>query len=159
MIVSRRVKVTSLTRQRSSCLRSVCVVVGACQTAGTSWASARIRWRSSGLTGRMARVLHRVTPLCRTPDTIQRRLAHLRDLIRRLRHLPGQDQGNNLNQVLRGHYAYYGIAGNCHAVQRVHRAVERSWAEIVGSLPPDQSTMSVAVDDCAVRHSLKSVVR
>jgi hypothetical protein len=31
----------------------------------------------------------------------------------------------NLNTVLRGHYAYYGIAGIFRALQRVHRAVER----------------------------------
>jgi hypothetical protein len=64
---------------------------------------------------------------------LQRSLAHLRDLIRRIRHVPVQDQVNNLNQVLRGHYAYYGIAGNFHAVQRVHRAVERYWYKMLCS--------------------------
>src|SRR5580693_6343997 len=29
--------------------------------------------------------------------------------------------------VLRGHHAYYGIAANIWALQRVHRAVERYW--------------------------------
>ena len=64
---------------------------------------------------------------------LQRSLAHLRDLIRRMRHVPVQDQVNNLNQVLRGHDAYYGIAGNFHAVQRVHRAVERYWYKMLCS--------------------------
>jgi hypothetical protein len=40
---------------------------------------------------------------------------------------------NTLNQVVRGHYAYYGMAGNFHAVQRVHRAVERSWYKMLCS--------------------------
>jgi group II intron reverse transcriptase/maturase len=64
---------------------------------------------------------------------LQRSLAHLRDLMRRMRHLPVRDQVSNLNQVLRGHYAYYGIAGNVRAVQRVHRAVERYWHKMLCS--------------------------
>ena len=64
---------------------------------------------------------------------LQRSLAHLRDLMRRMRHLPVQEQVSNLNQVLRGHDAYYGIAGNFHAVQRVHRAVERYWYKMLCS--------------------------
>ena len=62
---------------------------------------------------------------------LQRSLAHLRDLIRRLRHVPVPAQGNHLKQVLRGHYAYDGIAGNCHAVPRVQRAVERYWYKML----------------------------
>jgi hypothetical protein len=57
----------------------------------------------------------------------QRSLAHLRDLMRRLRHFPVQAQVSQLNQVLRGHEAYYGIAGHCRAVQQVQRAGERYW--------------------------------
>jgi hypothetical protein len=40
---------------------------------------------------------------------------HLRDLMRRCRHLPISEQVANLNQVLRGYYAYYGIGGNFRA--------------------------------------------
>jgi RNA-directed DNA polymerase len=58
---------------------------------------------------------------------LRRSLAHLSDLMRRMRHLPVKEQVSNLNRVLRGHYAYYGIAGNFRALQRVHRAVERYW--------------------------------
>jgi RNA-directed DNA polymerase len=64
---------------------------------------------------------------------LQRSLAHLRDLMRRMRHLPVQEQVSNRNQVLRGHDAYYGIAGNFHAVQRVHRVVERYWYKMLCS--------------------------
>jgi hypothetical protein len=42
-------------------------------------------------------------------------------------HLPVREQVINLNRVLRGHYAYYGIAGNFRALQRMHRFVERYW--------------------------------
>ena len=44
-----------------------------------------------------------------------------------------QEQVNHLNQMLRGHYAYYGIAGNLRALQRVHRAVERYWRKMLSS--------------------------
>jgi hypothetical protein len=42
-------------------------------------------------------------------------------------------QVNHLNQILRGHYAYYGIGGNIRALQRVHRAVERYWRKMLSS--------------------------
>jgi RNA-directed DNA polymerase len=60
---------------------------------------------------------------------LQRSLAHLRDLMRRRRHVPVREQVSHLNQVWRGHYAYDGIAGNFRAVQKVHRAVERYWRQ------------------------------
>jgi group II intron reverse transcriptase/maturase len=64
---------------------------------------------------------------------LHRSLAHLRDLMRACRHLPIGEQVTNLNQVLRGHYAYYGIGGNLRALQRVHRFVERYWYKMLCS--------------------------
>jgi hypothetical protein len=58
---------------------------------------------------------------------LQRSLSNLSDLMRRMRHLPVREQVCNLNQVLCGHFAYYGPAGNFRALQRVHRFVERYW--------------------------------
>jgi RNA-directed DNA polymerase len=55
------------------------------------------------------------------------------DLMRRMRHLPVREQVDNLNTVLRGHYAYFGIAGNFRALQGVHRAVERYWHKMLCS--------------------------
>ena len=40
---------------------------------------------------------------------------------------------HHLNQMLRGHYAYYGIAGNFRALQWVHRAVEGYWHKMLSS--------------------------
>ena len=57
----------------------------------------------------------------------------LQDQMRRMRHEPVQEQVEQLNQMLRGHYAYYGIAGNFRALQRVHRAVERYWRKMLSS--------------------------
>ena len=64
---------------------------------------------------------------------LQRSLSELRALMRRMRHLPVQEQVINLNRVLRGHYAYYGIAGNFRALQRVQRAVEHYWHKMLCS--------------------------
>jgi len=70
----------------------------------------------------------------RTEKTrLRRSLAHLQDLMRRMRHLLIREQVENLNRVLRGHYAYYGIAGNFRALQRVHRAVEQYWRKMLCS--------------------------
>ncbi|MBI1899385.1 MAG: group II intron reverse transcriptase/maturase, partial [Acidobacteria bacterium] len=64
---------------------------------------------------------------------LRRALTHAQDLMRRMRHLPIREQVDQLNQVLRGHYAYYGIAGNIRALQRVHRTVERYWRKMLSS--------------------------
>ena len=50
-----------------------------------------------------------------------------------MRHLLLKEQVTHLNQVLRGHYAYYGIAGNFRALQKVHRFVERYWHKMLCS--------------------------
>jgi hypothetical protein len=55
----------------------------------------------------------------------------LQDQMRQMRHLSLPDQVNHLNQMLRGHYAYYSIGGNVRALQRVHRAVERYWRKML----------------------------
>jgi RNA-directed DNA polymerase len=70
----------------------------------------------------------------RTEKTrLRRALTRLQDQMRQMRHSSLQDQVNHLNQMLRGHYAYYGIGGNIRALQRVHRAVERYWRKMLSS--------------------------
>ena len=64
---------------------------------------------------------------------IRRTLATLYDLMRRMRHLPVREQALNLNRLLRGHYAYFGVAGNFRALQRIARAVERYWRKMLSS--------------------------
>ena len=64
---------------------------------------------------------------------LRRALMRLQDQIRLMRHWSLQEQVDHLNQMLRGHYAYYGIAGNFRALQRVHRAVERYWRKMLSS--------------------------
>jgi RNA-directed DNA polymerase len=70
----------------------------------------------------------------RTEKTrLRRALTRLQDQMRRMRHEPIPEQVQHLNQMLRGHYAYYGIAGNFRTLQRVHRAVERYWRRMLSS--------------------------
>jgi hypothetical protein len=64
---------------------------------------------------------------------LRRALTHVQDLMRRMRHAPIREQADAINQVLRGHDGYYGIAGNIRALQRVHRAVERYWRKMLSS--------------------------
>jgi RNA-directed DNA polymerase len=64
---------------------------------------------------------------------LRRTLMRFQEQMRRIRHSPLQEQVNHLNQMLRGHYAYYGIAGNTRALHRVHRAVEHYWRKMVSS--------------------------
>ena len=64
---------------------------------------------------------------------IRRTLATLRDLMRRMRHVPVREQAVNLSRLLRGHYAYFGVAGNFRALERIARAVERYWRKMLSS--------------------------
>jgi hypothetical protein len=64
---------------------------------------------------------------------LRRTLMRLQDLMRRMRHLPVEEQVDNLNVLLRGHYAYFGIAGNFQALAKVYRVVERYWHKMLCS--------------------------
>jgi RNA-directed DNA polymerase len=64
---------------------------------------------------------------------LQRSLAHFHQLLQRIRHERLKDQAEQLNQALRGHYAYYGIAGNVSSLLRVYRNVERYWRAMLSS--------------------------
>jgi hypothetical protein len=77
----------------------------------------------------------------------------LQDLMRRMRHLPVQDQVDNLNTALHGHYAYYGSrefpgiaagasrSGALPAQNALQPELGRS--HYVGCIPPDQRAASV----------------
>jgi group II intron reverse transcriptase/maturase len=71
--------------------------------------------------------------MCTEKSRLRRSLLSLQDLMRRIRHLPVREQVDQLNTVLRGHYAYYGVAGNIRALRKVHRAVERYWHKMLTS--------------------------
>jgi len=56
---------------------------------------------------------------------LQRSLAKFHRLLQIIRHEPLKEQAEQINQFLRGHYAYYGVAGNLGSLQRVYRSIER----------------------------------
>jgi hypothetical protein len=64
---------------------------------------------------------------------LRRSLMALPELMRRIRHEPISTQVGDINTVLRGHYAYYGVAGNLRSLIKVYRVVERYWRKMLCS--------------------------
>jgi RNA-directed DNA polymerase len=64
---------------------------------------------------------------------LKRSLPSLQELMRRIRHYKISDQAGEINIVLRGHYAYYGVAGNLRSLVKVYRAVARYWRKMLRS--------------------------
>jgi len=53
--------------------------------------------------------------------------ATMRERIHRMRHHPVDDQVRAINQILRGHFNYYGIAGNVRKLQAFWNFTQREW--------------------------------
>ena len=64
---------------------------------------------------------------------LRRSLAHLQDTMRKMRHDPVDVQVQVLNELLQGHYAYYGMAGNMRALIQVYQATESYWHRMLSS--------------------------
>ena len=64
---------------------------------------------------------------------LRRSLMSLQELMRQIRHHRIGDQVSEINAALRGHYAYYGVAGNIRSLQKVYRVVERYWLRMLHS--------------------------
>ena len=64
---------------------------------------------------------------------LRRSLLSLRELTRRIRHHTISDQVGEINAFLRGHYAYYGIAGNYRCLGKVYQTMERYWHRMLRS--------------------------
>ena len=64
---------------------------------------------------------------------LRRSLTSLQELMRRIRHHTIRNQVGEINAFLRGHYAYYGVAGNLRCLVKVYRAVERYWHRMLRS--------------------------
>lgn len=64
---------------------------------------------------------------------LKRSLEKLRELMRSIRHYKIKDQAREINQVLRGHYAYYGLGGNHSSLWKVYRFTERYWHKMLCS--------------------------
>ncbi len=66
-------------------------------------------------------------------DRLRRSLQNLRSLMREIRHYSLTEQSEKINQVLRGHYAYYGVGGNLKSLQKIYRFTERYWRRMLSS--------------------------
>lgn len=64
---------------------------------------------------------------------LRRSLLQLKEQMQKWRHLPLEEQALNLNRALRGHYGYYGVAGNVCSLHRVFDAVQRYWRQMLSS--------------------------
>ena len=64
---------------------------------------------------------------------LRRSLMSLQELMRQIRHQTIRNRSTRSIALLRGHYAYYGVAGNIRALQRVYRLVERYWRRMLRS--------------------------
>jgi RNA-directed DNA polymerase len=62
---------------------------------------------------------------------LRRSLLALRELMRQIQHHAIGEQAGEINAVLRGHYAYYGVAGNLPGLTKVYRVVERCWRQML----------------------------
>ena len=62
-----------------------------------------------------------------------RSLTSLQELMQRIRHHTISEQVGEINAALRGHYAYYGVAGNLRSLVKVYRVVERYWRRMLCS--------------------------
>jgi len=68
---------------------------------------------------------------------LRRSLASLQELMRRIRHYAISEQASEINAVLRGHYAYYGVAGNLRSLLKVYQVVQRYWRRMLSSRSRD----------------------
>ena len=53
--------------------------------------------------------------------------AGMRERLRRMRHQPVEDQIRAINQILRGHFNYYGLAGNAKKLHAFWNFTRREW--------------------------------
>ena len=64
---------------------------------------------------------------------LKRSVVKLQAEIRRNRHEPLKDQRERINQILRGHYNYYGLAGNLKALFQVYEKTKLYWRKMLSS--------------------------
>lgn len=68
---------------------------------------------------------------------LQRAVQTIEKRIRGMLHAPVHEQQHVLNQYLRGHYNYYGIAGNIKSLLRIYRLTEKLWRKTLSRRSQD----------------------
>jgi len=64
---------------------------------------------------------------------LKRIIAELQEEMRRIRHWPVRAQTQIINQMLRGHYNYYGLAGNIKSLFKVYEKAIWCWRRMLSS--------------------------
>jgi hypothetical protein len=64
---------------------------------------------------------------------LKRSIAKLQEEMRRIRHKPMKDQAEKISQILRGHYNYYGLAGNIKSLYKVYEKANVYWRRMLSS--------------------------
>jgi len=64
---------------------------------------------------------------------LKRSIIKMQATLRENRHLPVKDQATVINSVLRGHYNYYGMAGNLKSLFRIYLRTEQYWRRMLSS--------------------------
>jgi hypothetical protein len=75
---------------------------------------------------------------------LKRSLTSLQELMRQIRHHTISEQAGEINAVLRGHYAYYGVADNLRSLVKVYQVVERYWRRMLCSRSRDGGRLNWA---------------
>jgi RNA-directed DNA polymerase len=64
---------------------------------------------------------------------LKRSIETLREHMRKIRHYRLKEQVDEINQILRGHYAYYGLGGNYKSLWKIYNVVEKYWHKMLCS--------------------------
>lgn len=64
---------------------------------------------------------------------LKRIITKLNETQRDIRHWSIEEQAAKINQILRGHYAYYGVAGNFQSLYKVYHRTESYWRKMLSS--------------------------
>ncbi|WP_245001205.1 group II intron reverse transcriptase/maturase [Caldalkalibacillus thermarum] len=64
---------------------------------------------------------------------LRRSIGKIQTTLRLIRHWPIPEQVEKINQMLRGHYNYYGMAGNLKSLYKVYQATDKYWHKMLCS--------------------------
>ncbi|WP_003544826.1 group II intron maturase-specific domain-containing protein [Desulfotomaculum nigrificans] len=64
---------------------------------------------------------------------LKRSILKITDKMKEIRHWAIKDQADKINEMLRGHYNYYGMGGNRKSLLRVYCIVEEYWRKMLCS--------------------------
>lgn len=62
---------------------------------------------------------------------LKRSIGNVQETMRRMQHDPVELQALKINQMLQGHYAYYGMAGNMRCLNKVYAAAVTYWRKVL----------------------------